>query len=264
MLVDPLLRRTTVPFFYLLFFFFAGAVSYLYTVLFAGALRKMSVYSAGAIGKLNGTTVELTLKPQREKLLFTAGQFVFVRFEGDRVLSEPHPFTITSTPIQDDLRLAIKASGDWTQYLIEHLRPGTLVRVDGAYGMFNYKTGGKRQIWIAGGIGVTPFLSWIRDFNGQLDYEIDFYGCMRVPEDGLFLEEVEQATARHASFRPHMWYSNADGRLSIEKLLASSGPIAGKEIYMCGPIGMVHALEKAFMMQGVPAAHIHFEEFNFR
>ena len=85
------------------------------------------------------------------------------------------------------MRLSVKASGDWTQYLYDHLKPGMLARVDGSYGMFNYKTGGKQQIWIAGGIGLTPFLSWIRDFNGQpSDYEIDFYYCMRVPEDGLF------------------------------------------------------------------------------
>ena len=265
MLVDPLVRKTTVPLFYLLIFFFVGAASYLYSVFIAEAVRKTYPYAAEGIRKLNGTTIEVALKPRRAKLPFTAGQFAFVRFERDPVLSEAHPFTISSAPQEHDLRLSIKASGDWTQYLVEHLKPGMQARVDGPYGRFNYKAGGKRQIWIAGGIGLTPFLSWIRDFNGQLaGYEVDFYHCMRVPEDGLFLEEVEQAAAQHAKFRPHIFYSNRDGHLSAENVVASSGPITGKEIYMCGPITMMNALQKGFIRLGVPARQLHFEEFNFR
>ena len=76
MLVDPLVRRTTVPFLYLLVLFLAGAASYLYSVLIARAVRKTYPYAAEAIRKLNGTTAELTLKSRREKLPFTAGQFV--------------------------------------------------------------------------------------------------------------------------------------------------------------------------------------------
>jgi predicted ferric reductase len=265
MLVDPLVRRTTVPFFYLFFIFWVGAISYLYALFIAKAVRKTYPYIAVAVSKLNGTTVEITLQPQGEKLDFTAGQFVFVRFESDPVLSEPHPFTVSCAPQEDHLRISIKASGDWTQYLYDHLKPGMQAKVDGAYGMFNYKTGGKQQIWVAGGIGLTPFLSWIRDFKGQLsEYEIDFYYCMRVPEDALFIEEVEQAAARHKNFRAHVSYSNKDGHLSVDQIMSSSGHITGKEIYLCGPIAMIQALQKAFMKLGTPAGQLHFEEFNFR
>jgi predicted ferric reductase len=79
-----------------------------------------------------------------------------VHFEGDRVLAEPHPFTVSSAPKEDHLRLSVKVSGDGTQYLYDHLKPGMLARVDGGYGMFNYKTGGKQQIWIAGGYWTDP------------------------------------------------------------------------------------------------------------
>lgn len=265
MLVDPLVRRTTVPFFYLFILFWVGAISYLYALFIAKAVRKTYPYVAVAVSKLNGTTVEITLKPQGEKLGFTAGQFAFVRFNSDRVLVEPHPFTVSSAPQEDNLRISIKASGDWTQYLFDHLKPGMQAKVDGAYGMFNYKTGGKQQIWVAGGIGLTPFLSWIRDFKGLLsEYEIDFYYCMRVPEDALFLEEVEQTAARHKNFRAHISYSNKNGHLSVDQIVCSSGQITDKEIYLCGPIGMIQALQKGFMKLGTPAGQVHFEEFNFR
>lgn len=265
MLVDPLVRRTTVPFLYLFILFWVGAISYLYALFIAKAVRKTYPYIAVGVSKLNGTTVEIALKPQGEKLGFTAGQFAFVRFDSDRVLAEPHPFTVSSGPQEDNLRLSIKASGDWTQYLYDHLKPGMQAKVDGAYGMFNYKTGGKQQIWVAGGIGLTPFLSWIRDFRGQLsEYEIDFYYCMRVPEDALFLEEVEQAAARHKNFSAHVSYSNKDGHLSVDQIVGSSGQITGKEIYLCGPTAMIQALQKGLMKLGTPAGRVHFEEFNFR
>jgi predicted ferric reductase len=265
MLVDPLVRHTTVPFFYLFILFWVGAISYLYALFIAKAVRKTYPYIAVAVSRLNGTTVEITLKPKGEKLSFTGGQFVFVRFEGDRVLAEPHPFTVSSAPDEDQVRITVKASGDGTQYLFDHVKAGMTARVDGAYGMFNYKTGGKQQIWIAGGIGLTPFLSWIRDFKEQLsEHEIDFYYCMRVPEDALFLGEVEEAAAQHKNFRAHVSYSNTDGHLSVEQVEASSGGIQDKEIYLCGPIAMIQALQKGFMKLGTPAAQLHFEEFNFR
>ena len=88
-------------------------------------------------------------------------------FDADKILREPHPFTISSAPHEPDVRLSIKSSGDWTQHLHEHLESGARAFVDGPYGEFNYKTGGHRQIWIAAGIGITPFLSWIRDLQGD-------------------------------------------------------------------------------------------------
>jgi len=265
MLVDPLIRRSTLPFLYLFILFLVGTASYFYAVFIAKAVKKTHLHVVEAVSRLNGTTIEVALKPRGEKLQFTAGQFIFIRFEGDRVLAEPHPFTVSSAPPENNLRISIKASGDWTQYLYDHVKPGMQANVDGAYGMFNYKTGGKQQVWIAGGIGLTPFLSWIRDFKEHLaERDIDFYYCMRVAEDALFLEEVERAAAQHKNFRAHVSYSNKDGHLSVEQVVRSSGPITGKEIYLCGPIAMIQAFQKGFMKLGASAGKVHFEEFNFR
>ena len=265
MLVDPLVRKTTVPFWFLIAMFLVGTASYVYAILISKFLRKPQTYAAEAVRKLNGTTVEVTLSTQGHPLAFTAGQFVFVHFEGDGMLAEPHPFTISSSPHEEHLRLAIKASGDWTQYLVDHIKPGMRAKVDGAFGMFNYKTGRKRQVWIAGGIGLTPFLSWIRDFKGQLpDQEIDFYYTVRAADEALFVDEIELAATKHRNFRAHISYSNKDGHLSADTTVASSGPVADKEVYVCGPIAMTNALQKGFAKLGLPGGHLHFEEFNFR
>ncbi|HNB05997.1 MAG TPA: ferric reductase-like transmembrane domain-containing protein, partial [Thauera aminoaromatica] len=90
-----------------------------------------------------------------------AGQFAFVgleRFEGS------HPFTIASADHGDrSLTFQIKALGDYTRQLASRVAVGQAVTVEGPYGRFvlgrqDHKA---RQIWIAGGIGVTPFLAWL-------------------------------------------------------------------------------------------------------
>src|SRR5205807_5365412 len=103
-----------------------------------------------------------------------AGQFVFVRFGGGHGW-EPHPFTISSAPQESLLHLSIKGRGDETQRLIDTLQPGVPARVGMAFGMFDYRRGGHKQVWIAGGIGITPFRSWIRAFPTEqpLEFDID-------------------------------------------------------------------------------------------
>ncbi|HEX2698548.1 MAG TPA: FAD-binding oxidoreductase, partial [Anaerolineales bacterium] len=214
--------------------------------------------------KLNGTVAEVTLHPRDTALAHRAGQFLYVHFDSDKTLEEPHPFTISSAPHEKDLRLSIKSSGDWTQHMHEHLQTGANAFVEGPHGEFNYKTGSQKQVWIAGGIGITPFMSWMRDFESNShNREIDFFYTTTVPEEALFLDEVEKA-GKHSGFHAHLSHSTRDGRLSADKVIAASGEIVGKDIYMCGPAPMVEAFRFAFNAKGVPDGKIHYEEFNFR
>ena len=244
--------------------FIIGLISYLYTELFGGMFKSKLTYVVNTLKHLNGNTLEITLQPRDQKLLHHAGQFLFIKFDSATIPPEPHPFTISSAPHENNLRLTIKACGDWTQQLYEHLENGTVATIEGPYGQFNFKDGSQQQVWIAGGIGITPFLSWMRDFEANShDREIDLFYTTRIPEEALFLDEIEKAD-NHAGFCAHMLYSVTNGRLTVEKIIASSGPLAGKDIYLCGPINMVETFQRALAVQGVPPDKIHFEEFNFR
>ena len=77
--------------------------------------------------------------------------------------------------------------------------------------MFDYRAGSREQLWIAGGIGLTPFLSWIRDFDSEDRYSIDFFYSLRGPEEILYEDEILQAAAENKNFRPH-YYLNQPGR----------------------------------------------------
>ena len=264
LMVQPLIMNAPVVFTYVETIIAIGVIAYLYKEFLWTRFHKHYVYTVQDVKKLNGTVAQITLRARDTKLAHRAGQFLYVHFDSDKTLEEPHPFTISSAPHEDSLRLSIKASGDWTQHMHEHLKPGANAYVEGPHGEFNYKTGSQKQIWIAGGIGVTPFLSWMRDFESNPHgREIDFFYTTTVPEEALFLDEIEKAKS-HAGFRAHISHSVRDGRLSADKVITASGDIAGRDIYMCGPAPMVEAFRFAFKAKGVPDSKIHYEEFNFR
>lgn len=264
LMVQPMILLSPVLAVWILTVETIGIGAYLYKQFLWKRLRPYREFSLEQVNKLNGSTLELRMKPKSGKLDYHAGQFMFVHFDGDPLFTEPHPFTISSAPAQDHLILSIKASGDWTQHLHVALKPGATAYVDGPYGMFNYKTGGAQQVWIAGGIGVTPFMSWIRDFNSHGERDIDFFYAVSHPGEALFVDEILMGAAHNPRFTPHITASSQDGRLTMPKIIEASGPVTGKDIYLCGPIMMILAFREALRKQGVPASKIHYEEFNFR
>ena len=163
------------------------------------------------------------------------------------------------------MRVTVKASGDFTRALFSDLKAGTDAVVEGAYGMFDYKTGGGKQIWIAGGIGLTPFLSFMRDMDGNLAHDIHLYYTVRHKEEALFLDEIEAMAKKNPRLKPHIRFSATDGSLTIDDMVKNAGgTVDGYHVYMCGPLPMVQAFEKKFLSLGLPISNIHYEEFNFR
>lgn len=247
-------------------FFIIGTASYLYTEIFGRFFNRYVPYSVEAVKHPNNSTTEVTLRAKKASIpRQRAGQFLFVRFPNDKTLNESHPFTISSAPHENVLRVTIKASGDFTRALFGSLRADADAIVEGAYGMFDYKTGGPKQIWIAGGIGLTPFLAFIRDMDSALQQDIDFYYTVRHPEEALFVDEIEAAAKKNPRLKTHVRFSARDGSLTVEDIIKNAGgSLQAHHIYICGPLPMVQAFETKFLAAGVPAANIHFEEFNFR
>jgi len=247
-------------------FFIIGTVSYLYTEVFGRFLKKYLPYTVEAVKHPNTSTTEVTLRAKKDSIpAQRAGQFLFVRFPNDKTLNESHPFTISSAPHDDVLRVTIKTSGDFTRALFTNLKPGMDAVVEGAYGLFDYKTGGSKQIWLAGGIGLTPFLSFIRAMAGNLDQDINFYYTVRHQEEALYIDEIEAAAQKNPRLKVHIRYSAVDGSLNIDDIVKNAGgTVSDHDIYMCGPLPMVNAFEQKFLALNVPANQIHYEEFNFR
>ena len=81
------------------------------------------------------------------------------------------------------------------------------------------RKGTDRQVWIAGGVGVAPFLSWLRALDGgELPHRVDFF----YSADGTppFADEIRAIADRHPSLHAHVIDTSVDGRLTPERVLS--------------------------------------------
>jgi predicted ferric reductase len=176
--------------------------------------------------------------------------------------SEFHPFSITSAPEEGELRLLVKALGDFTSAL-QRLQPGTHARVEGPYGGLSYtRVPNARQIWIAGGIGVTPFLSMARSL-APTNYEIDFYYCTERGSEAYFEAELFDISEANRRLRVIPIRRDTLGFVTAADVAGASRDLPSKDILICGPPVMIRGLHAQFRQLGVPARQLHTEEFSF-
>ena len=261
--VDPVLHRSTLLRVTFLIVGSVGAIAYLYRELLARYVIPTFDYEVAGVSRLNPSTLDVELKPLRETIAFKPGQFVFLALGGPGAW-ERHPFSVSSSPSDPSLRLTIKASGDYTRQMYGQLQPGVPAKLAGPFGGFDYGLGGRCQVWIAGGIGVTPFMSWLRSLNGPVDREIAFYYSVATADDAVHLDEIRDAIDRHETLSLHLVCADKDGRLTPAEVIRDLPQGSNPWIYMCGPQPMMKSFSSALRQEGIPAAQIRWEQFGAR
>ncbi len=240
-----------------------GAIALAYTML--GMNRRTAVpFTIEAVNRMERAT-EIVLKPQRDMIDFKPGQFAFLEVQG-KGWSEPHPFTISSAPGEDRLRFTIKVLGDWTRKVREELHPGGEALVRGPYGRFDTeKARNRKQVWIAGGIGLTPFLSMLRGMEAGDERQIEFVYAARSREDAIFLEELQAIAQKLSNVSIHPLFSDEGefARIEVAKQKLAD-PLATYEFFICGPKPMVDGLMNDLKTEGVARSSTHTEAFEFR
>lgn len=190
-----------------------------------------------------------------------SGQFAFVTLHQDE---GAHPFTISSAWTGDGrITFIIKALGDYTRTLAERVRTGDVVKVEGPYGRFNFQGKQQHQIWIGGGIGITPFIARMKTLaDAHDDKTIDLFHTTAVydPHAIGLIERDAQA----ARVRLHVLWDERDGRLDAARIAAQVPAWKDAEIWFCGPAGFGRALKKDFAAMGLPEARFHQELFEMR
>jgi predicted ferric reductase len=262
-IVDPVLRHSSVLRVAFVLVGVAGVGAYAYRELLAPHVVPAYDYTVKAVRRLGERTAEIVLDPVGERLAFRPGQFVMLTFAGFAA-GQRHPFSISSGAVDGPLDVTVKASGDYTAALVESLHPGDAARVLGPFGGFDYRDGGRRQIWIAGGIGVTPFVSWMRSLDGDFDRDVDFWYSVRGPGDAVYRDEIEAAVREHPSLRSHLVLSDSEGRLTADMVLRGMAPGEHPWVFMCGPPAMMKALARDLRRRGVPRGRVRWEDFDAR
>jgi len=186
----------------------------------------------------------------------TSGQFAYVTSDTSE---GPHPFTIASAwnPAAHRLTFIAKELGDFTCTLRDTAYVGQPVVVEGPYGCFTFDDGAPRQIWVGGGIGITPFIARMK----QIAHERQAApGTPVWQEIHLFhstAEYCEEAIAKltadaaAAGVHLHVLHDKRDGRLTGERIRAEVPGWREASIWFCGPPGFGEALRRDFANHGL-------------
>lgn len=238
----------------------------------------MHKYSVAAIKRLTPTIMLLTLTPKRkrDRLRFTAGQYAALGFTHGGRPSPMRCFSIVSSPNQpDSLQFAIRIIGDFT-HTVAQLRPGDNVLVRGPFGNFIVDEQFDRNlVLMAGGIGITPFMSMIRAHAEQRSSKpmTLLYSCSS--QDNIpFYEELLELERRDERLRIAFFVTNgpvdklAGARILTDRIgtehleRVTGGMFNACTYFLCGPKPFIEALRDGLHSKGAESERIVSEEFS--
>lgn len=229
--------------------------------------RRVGKFYVQEVKSETSDTFSLILKPEKP-FSFKAGQFCFLRLNKDKLYAR-HPFTVSSAPEEYELKFTAKLTGRFTKALSE-LKIGEEVIIDGPYGIFNIEDDSKDLIFMAGGVGITPFMSIIADRlkTGKTQNIILLYGS-RTKQDIIYRQELDNIKKD--------WFKKTY-ILSHERVLAETpdyeigyireeiikkyaGDMHNSLFYICGPELMKDSLLEILNKLGVKKRDIMIEDF---
>jgi predicted ferric reductase len=186
------------------------------------------------------------------------GQFFRWRFLTRDGWWQAHPFSLSAAPDRMTMRITVKALGDHTRSL-RRLRPGMRVLAEGPYGGF---TADRRTcddvLLIAGGIGIAPIRALLDDLPAGRAVVI--YRARR-PKDLVLRNEIDEVAARTGTRVIYLAGAPREA-LSAAGLAAQVPDVARRDVYVCGPAGMVQAVVGALRRLHVPKRQIHIDPFD--
>ncbi len=239
-----------------------GVIAYFYTLVPARWMRRMTSYSVAEIER-TGKAISVTLTPEEKGIQHHAGQFAFVGFD-DPAHREVHPFTISKAPDSAGrLRFTIKSLGDGTKALSDNLKVGQKTQVSQAFGHFRYRETGQSQVWIAGGIGVTPFLAWADQLKAD-HAPVHLFVCCKTRDDVAHLDELRARAASDPDFHVHPCESLAGRRLTVGLMREHVPDLKHAVVSFCGGEAMRNSLRNDLFAAGLKRTHFRYEEFKLR
>ena len=192
------------------------------------------------------------------------GQFFRWRFLTRELWWQSHPYSLSAMPQPDLMRITVKARGDHSGSLA-NLRPGTRIIAEGPYGAFTPSLTGRRVLFIAGGVGITPIRAMFAALPKRMSGGITLLYRASHPRDVVFSRELNAiASDRQAALhyligsREELGYDPLDA----SHLQQTVPGLHRYEAYVCGPTGMTQAAVSALVAAGIPRRRVHHESFD--
>jgi ferredoxin-NADP reductase len=182
-------------------------------------------------------------------------------------------FSIASAPFEDRLMFATRMRDTAFKRSLKKVPLGTEVTMDSAMGSFTlHKNSAKPAVFLAGGIGITPFSSIVRQADhDRLPHKLYLFYSNRRPEDAPFLEALQKLEKTNSSFRfvgtmtemprSKKKWDGETGWIDKEMLSRYLSDLRGPIYYIAGPPAMVTGMRKMLVASGIDEDDIRTEEF---
>lgn len=216
--------------------------------------------------------MRLILQPPRgESLLRLAGQYLDVLLPGGK----RRAFSIANAPhLGPEIELHVRhvAGGDFTRFVFDELKPGTVLRVEGPLGTFVPREDSERPLLlVAGGTGFAPIKALIEHFLhlGSRRTMHLYWGARSAPE--LYLPGLPQQWLREArQLRFVAVISNVETAAGLRAGLVHEAvledhhsDLSAFDVYMSGPPALIDAGRRSFVQAGLPEERLYYDSFDY-
>jgi ferredoxin-NADP reductase len=200
----------------------------------------------------------VVLRPGRGWAGHVPGQYVRIGIDVDGV-RQWRAYSVTSVR-GSDITITVKAIPDGvvSNHLVRRAQPGTVVQLDQATGDFTLT--GSKQLFVTGGSGITPVMGMLRSGleSGTVTDAVVIHSAMS-KDEVIFGEEL-RALAKVGRIRLVELHTDIHGLLDVTTLPTLVPDLATREVYVCGPAGLIDAVEEELAGLGL-LEQLHTERF---
>ena len=204
---------------------------------------------------------------------FQAGQYINLSVEAGGVRTS-RPYSIASPPNQVgyyEIAVRRAEAGFVSNFFLDELRAGDRMESTSPTGNFYYNplVHGKDLVFLAGGSGITPFVSMIRETTDRgLERRIHLIYGSQHPEDVIYEAELKDRAKYHRNFQmdivisdPPVGYRGLTGFITGDLITRLVGEVSARTFYLCGPEVMYAFCLKQLEDLGIPRRKIRTEVF---
>jgi len=233
----------------------------------------MKDYRVYEIEKHNSYIV-LKLLPQtdHDQLSFLPGQYATIAYGTGARLSPMRCFSMTNSPHSSQLEFAMRSEGPFRRH-ISKLQPGTRVKVQGPFGQFVPEPNGYSRVFLAGGIGITPFMSILRHATESGDATpTTLVFASRNNQDIPFRDELLNLQRQNPHLQIVFVVSEGKndpasntlvGKINERLLRKVTGDnIVDYDFYLCGPPEFTRSMQNILFASGADEEQIITESFS--